>query len=295
MIKKIKNMKFLYEFLLIMVSFLWGMGFIWTKQGMDLGLSPFMFIFLRYTIASLIMLPFCIKELKKITKNDLIYGGIGGVILYISMMAQTTALSDVVPSVAAFLTTTYVVMVPFVSWIISHKKPKLKIYVCAALTLVGMYILTVEPGVAFKFVPATYMLMFTALMFAVHVVYTGIVSKLMNAKLIVIIPFICVSIFSSIQGVVSGGINFDVPQLWLALFYVFMAAAFAAIIAGFLQVAAQKHVESSRAAIIFALESVFTAILSIIYGLETLNLQLLIGGSIIVVAIILSELNEKTS
>ena len=126
MLNKIKNSKYVYELYLILASIFWAVAFIWIKQAMNDGLSANQIILVRYSVASVMMLPFCIKDIRKITKIQLLYGLIAGIFLGSGMVLQTIALGMSTPSNSAFITTTYVVMVPFVAWAVQKKKPSLK-------------------------------------------------------------------------------------------------------------------------------------------------------------------------
>ena len=80
MLDKIKNSRFLGELYLFICVFFWAIAFIWTKDALTYGLSANQLIFVRYTIAVLLMLPFVWKDLKKLTKKEIVLGGIGGLL-----------------------------------------------------------------------------------------------------------------------------------------------------------------------------------------------------------------------
>ena len=61
-----------------------------------------------------------------------------------------------------------------------------------------------------------------------------------------------------------------------------------------LQVAAQKHVNPSTASLVLMFESVFGSIFSIMFGFETFTLSLLVGGSLIVASLVVSEVDLKS-
>ena len=67
----------------------------------------------------------------------------------------------------------------------------------------------------------------------------------------------------------------------------------ATIAAGYMQTVGQKHVEPSRCAIIFSLESVFACLSSVVMGYEPLTLNLALGGLIVVCAVMVSEYQGK--
>lgn len=287
---KIKNCKYIYELYLIFASVFWAVAFIWIKQAMNSGLLAQQIIFIRYSVAVVIMLPFCFKELMRATKTDLLYGFIGGALLGFGMLAQTVGLGMTTPSNSAFITTTYVVMVPFVAWAVDKKPPKLKVYICAIMALIGLYVLTRVPGESFSLEPSVIPVLLSAVIFSFQVVFVTYAGRKMSVKMLTFLPILVVSISAFLFLTATHGLNFAIPNLKSAVFNVSLTAIFATVIAGVFQVIGQKKVEPSRAAILMSLESVFTCIVSVIMGYDSLSLSLVAGGLIIVCAIIISEL-----
>ncbi|WHZ06073.1 EamA family transporter [Neobacillus sp. YX16] len=60
-----------------------------------------------------------------------------------------------------------------------------------------------------------------------------------------------------------------------------------------LQVLAQKHTSATSAGLIMKLESVFGSIFSITFGFEPVTGKLVVGGTLIMLSIILMELDFK--
>ena len=79
------------------------------------------------------------------------------------------------------------------------------------------------------------------------------------------------------------------PLFFFSLFGFMLAT----IAAGYMQTVGQKHVEPSRCAIIFSLESVFACLSSVVMGYEPLTPNLAIGGLIVVCSIMISEYQGK--
>jgi drug/metabolite transporter (DMT)-like permease len=75
-------------------------------------------------------------------------------------------------------------------------------------------------------------------------------------------------------------------DVWLAVLF---TAVFATAIGFFVQTWAQARLEPSRVAIILTLEVVFTAVISVAVGQEVLGLKTIIGGAIMISAMLLVE------
>ena len=290
MLNKLKNSRFLGEIYLFACVSFWAIAFIWTKDALSYGLSASQVIFVRYTIAVILMLPMVWKDLKKLTKTDIILGGIGGLLLGGGMLLQTLGLGITTPSNSAFITTTYVVMVPFVAWIFQRIRPTFKTYLCAGLALVGLYILTKTPGQMMHFEAADLLTLAGAAVLAIQIVYWTYLSKRMSVKMITFLPFVFIAVFTLIIAVATGDIALSGSNIPMAIFNVALCAIFPTIISGMFQAAGQRLVEPSKASIIMSLESVFTMFISVFLGYDALNLNLILGGAIIFSAIIISEL-----
>ncbi len=92
-------------------------------------------------------------------------------------------------------------------------------------------------------------------------------------------------------GALPGGIG--LPQSggsWLALIYMALVAGLAALVT---QTWAQSKISATSAAIIMTTEPVFASLFAILFGGENLTLRLLIGGSLILSAMLLTELTPS--
>ena len=72
------------------------------------------------------------------------------------------------------------------------------------------------------------------------------------------------------------------PVLYLAVGSNFIAQS--------MQIVAQRYLSASTACLILMLEGVFGAIFSVLFGYEPFTMNLLIGGSLIICSLILSEI-----
>ena len=290
MLNKLKKSHYLGEIYLLSCVFFWAIAFIWTKNALNFGISANQLIFIRYLIAVILMLPLVYKELKALTKRQVMLGAVGGMLLGGGMVLQTLGLQLTTPSNSAFITTTYVVMVPFAAWILQKIKPTFKTYLCAGLALVGLYILTMTPGQMMHFEAADLLTLAGAAVFAVQIVYWTYISKQMSVKMVTFLPFVFITIFTFIMTLITGEVTLQGENIPMALFNVALCAIFPTICSGILQAAGQRLVEPSKASIIMSLESVFTMFISVILGYDMLNFNLIVGGAIIFTAIIISEL-----
>ena len=282
-----------YNLMLIGTAFLWGVSFLWVKDALNAGLDSSFFLFLRYLLASLLWLPFCGKELKTLSRRQVFMGLTVGFFLYAAMLVQTIALGMTTPSNSAFITTSYVVLTPFVVWVLLRQKPKKKIYACAALCFLGLYVLTRVPGERFSLSFGDGLTLLSALLFALQMTFLYRFSSQLPSKVLTFLPQATACGCSFLTACVTGKMTFQGVDIKAALIPTLLVVFLATLAAGYFQTVGQKHVEPSRCALIFSLESVFACVASVAMGYEPLTSNLVGGGLIIVLSIIISELPSK--
>src|SRR5215216_3886720 len=95
-------------FYLVIVAAIWGLTFPLIEGSMKQQ-DPFLFVSLRFTLASIPLLPYF---LKRVTMKFLAIGGCLGFLNAGAFITQTIGLQSVNASRAAFLTGAYVLLVP---------------------------------------------------------------------------------------------------------------------------------------------------------------------------------------
>lgn len=285
-----KKVQTVSKFLLLLVAIIWGSGFIGSQMALDAQLSSAFIMFVRFAIATLIIGVVFFKDLKKNLKREHLKGGILiGLFLFLAFYVQTVGLKYTTPSNNAFITASNVVMVPFIWWVISKKRPSIKIFVSSFLCLIGIGILSLNFSQGFSFQVGDLLTLLCAFLFACQIVATGILAKQMDTKVVVFLQFAVATVCGFIMFMLTDR-NFTAfasPKGMAAVIYL---GVFSTCLCYFLQTTAQQHVDSSKAAIILATESLFGTIFSVALGYDRLTINMVIGGMIILASIILPEL-----
>ncbi|MEG1783160.1 MAG: EamA family transporter, partial [Oscillospiraceae bacterium] len=128
--------------LLIIVTVIWGGGFIGIKMALNLGVSVGLLNMIRGFIFSLLVLIFFPQAVLHMSKPQLKIGLLVGVFNFGGFILQCIGAQYTTPSNSSFLTTTNVVMVPILAWAMYKLRPKIKNFVAIAVCLAGMAILT---------------------------------------------------------------------------------------------------------------------------------------------------------
>ena len=283
-----------YSLMLLLVTICWGSGFIVVSIGLDCGLSPSLMTTLRMAFACVIMFPIFHKSILKSTKNEIRHGVIAGFLLFLGFLLQTMGMQYTIISNSAFLTTTNVIMVPFISWILMRKRPKTRIFVSIALGFIGVSILTRAYDANISFNLGDVLCLLSAVCFALQIAYTEFAVKKVNADSFTFLQLASTAVFSLVYMLIFDGGSLsrvtNLPAGLLACIYLGATCTFFAFWA---QSVAQKHMPSSKAALILSMEAVFASIFSVLLGYENLELTLVVGGGIIMASIILLEVNNK--
>lgn len=286
---KLKDKKYFIELLLIAVTLAWGISFIWSKQAMMSGISTDAFLTMRYMISGLVLLPFCLKEMKSATKKQVMKGVFIGVLLYFGMYLQTEGLKYTTPSNSAFITTAYVVMVPFCEWAFFKRRPKAKVYFSTILCVAGIYFLTMTPGEPLTLNLGNALTLVCAVMWALQVTYLSYAAKDVPLKLLTILPILTVGTISLMMCLIRGDVATSFSGVSSVLLPIVCCALIPTVFANTAQTYAQKYINPSKASIIYTLESVFATIFSLILGYEDVRIGLLFGGALITGGILVSQ------
>lgn len=290
---KEKSSAFYYAMLLV-TTVTWSMSFIWSKQVTNTGMASEVYLFVRYGLASLILLPFAVKSLKVMTKRQLMAGLIMGAIFFGGIFFQTLGIAMTTPSNSSFITTAYIVMAPFTTWMMTREKPSRGIYSAAILCLAGIYILNMKPGETIALTYGNVLTLIGAFGWALQLSYTSVAGKFVPPVLLSFLSFAVTSLGGLLTALVGGSI-FETTgaQLSSAALPIFLAALFPTIVANLVQVWAQPKVDANRAAIIYSLEAVFATLISIIIGMDKWSASVAVGGGIIFAAVMLAQFGGK--
>ena len=134
-----KNLNRLAIILLFITAATWGLSYSAQAKAMDT-MSPLMFVFLRYLLGSLMLVP-AILFFRKRPDKKLVSGGIiCGICLAGGEILQQFGLLYTSAGKAGFLTALYVIMIPVIGVFI-HKKSTWLIWCASLLSIAGTYLL----------------------------------------------------------------------------------------------------------------------------------------------------------
>lgn len=275
--------------MLLIVAVIWGTGFIATEYAIDAHMSPIMIMAIRFGIAALTLLFFTAGELKSISRSEWTKGGIAGVLLFLGFFFQTMGQSQTTVSNSAFITATNVIYVPFIVWALTKKRPKNRIFFLTVLTFIGIAVLTVSPEGAFTVNLGDLFVFICAVMFAFHIAYVGMAVSDVDPKRLAFIQMLTAALLSFMGMAIAGPSVFVGVAYGTGLPSVVFLGIFSTCLCFFMQTSAQKRTNASKAGIILSTESLFGTIFSVALGIDPLTAKIVMGGIIIMTAVLLTE------
>ncbi|MBQ7816450.1 MAG: DMT family transporter [Oscillospiraceae bacterium] len=278
---------------MILVTVIWGGGFVAIKMALDMGVTVGLMNMIRAAMFTVITFVFFHKHIFHMTKDEFKIGFLAGTANMLGFVLQSIGAQYTTLSNSAFLTTTNVVMIPFMAWIIMKRKPQPKNFVAVAICMVGTAVLAgvFQSGLSFN-VGDLYSLA-CAVGFGLSIVFLAMQKSeshfAVGAFMVALTHFLGGAFyFVFFEGMAMPPIDWKVAIL--PLIYLGVGSSF---LAQSMQVAAQKYVNPSTASLVLMFESVFGSIFSIMFGYEAFTLNLLIGGGLIVASLVVSEMDFK--
>ncbi len=277
--------------MLTLCAVAWGSGYLFNKIGMEeAGLSPEALLFSRLFIATICIAAIFPKRIKsEYEKGDWKAGALAAAFFVAATLFQTYGLSNTSPGVAAFLTTTYVVIVPIIWWIIRKEKPSRTIAICSILAIIGIGFLSLTDGL--KIHPGDLLVLICAFGFSGYIISISVFARDMDEIVFAFLLFLFCTIYSFALFVVNGGgwAQFASKEAVVSILYLALVYTF---ISNTVQVFAQAHIRAGLAAILLAMESLFGAMFGIIGGYDVLTTRFVIGGILMILAVMLPALED---
>ena len=287
------NNRLLPGFLLLLVAFIWGSGFVITDSVVKAGIPPSMLVTLRFFIPSVIMAVIFRKELAEGDIKEYLYSCGAGVLLFLAFVSQTYGISYTTPANNAFLTATNVIMVPFLSLVLFRQKLDLKSVICAFTCFAGAAILSWSPGVGITFNIGDWLTLLCALLFALHFAYLGNSASICkHTGLLCCIQLFSTSVFAFIFFLFTDLDKFSLPMLTENIWGILYLALFSTGFCYFVQTWAQKRFSPSGTAIILSMEGFFGSCFSVAAGRDDATVTFVVGGAIILLSVIAVQLES---
>jgi drug/metabolite transporter (DMT)-like permease len=267
--------------LMILATLLWGASFLIVKLALQ-DISVTAFLFWRFFIATLSMLPGLIIYQVPLRRAEVIQGFYLGVLQIGLMFLQTWGLKTISPSLSGFLTGFSIVFVLAIRFVIRRQKPSLVDVLASIVCLTGLALFThslqlsLEPGIFYT--------LGSSFFIALHTYALDKYAQASNTTVLTFMQMVSLAAFSGLAFLLPGN-SFQLPSQSVTWLYILFCGILCSSVAFWLQAQAQKKLPAFKVSMILILEPVFATILGYLVLGEQLYLQSYIGAALILTSI----------
>ncbi len=281
--------KFVYMGLLLMVTFFWGVTFPVIKVALGY-IGPGPFLALRFLAATVMMAFFLKRGTGFLSSTNIKHGMIAGFLLFLGYYFQTVGLDYTSAAASGIITGAYVVILPLVSFLYLKTKVSRMDLFSSVIAFGGLILMSLGSisnlGTEFGDI----LTLLCAIAYALQIAYVSRHSRNLNSSTFTFYQMAAVTIFSAISIPFTPG-GFGTINSYV-LFAIIFTAIFGSVFGYYVSTVALIYVEPTAAGIIFVGEPIFAALAAVVLAHEHLGVYVIIGGSIMILAMFLTALDK---
>ena len=273
---------------LVFVTLCWGLGFVFVKTSVEV-IPPLYLLGLRFSIACVILMIIFMRRFIGSPAKVRGHGIVIGLILFIAMVLQTYGCKYTTAGKNAFLTTVYVILVPFLHFLFNRVAPRLRYIIAAIIGFWGIGLISLTEKLTIG--AGDILTIGGGACYALQIVLIARYTEGDDPVLLVIWEFLVTSVLSfAMAPFVSGPLGmymFTADTVKSILFLAIVAS-----LLGFgLQIVCQKYAPPAPAAIIMGMEALFGAAASYLFLGETMTPRMIAGCAMLIFAMLLVEVD----
>jgi drug/metabolite transporter (DMT)-like permease len=245
------------------------------------------FLAVRFAIASVTLVALAPRALGRLTRDSRRQAVVLGCLYGVAQILQTAGLARTPASVSGFITGMYVVATPVFAALILRHRIGVLTWVAVGLAMAGLAVLTLS-GLSIGYGEG--LIFVAALLYALHIVGLGAWSEPGQALGMATVQLMVITAICLVCTAPNGLVLPDRLGDWASVLYMAVFAGAGAMIG---QTWAQAHLPATRAAIIMSTEPVFAALFAVLFGGESATSRMLVGGLLVLAAMLLAELSPR--
>ncbi len=271
---------------LLAMTACWGSTFFLIKDLLD-RVPVLDFLAVRFALATVTLLLLFPRALGRLSAAARRQAVVLGLLYGVAQILQTEGLAHTPASVSGFITGMYVICTPLLAAPLLKQRIGPWTWAAVLLAVSGLAVLTLSGlsvgyGEALTFV--------AAVLYALHIVGLGAWSTPRDAMGMTIVQLAVITVICFVVTAPDGVVLPSTPADWASVLYM---AVFAAGFALAAQTWAQAHLPPTRSAIIMSMEPVFAALFAVLLGGEDPTVRMLVGGAMVVGAMLIVELSPR--
>lgn len=265
---------------LLIASLFWGAEFVVEKDVLGVVDANYSNA-IRFAFAGLICTVYYRSKLKLLKMQDIKNGVITGLFMGFGFAFQTMGLQTINAGENAILCSAYILILPFIEWGYLKKNPGARVFIYAIIAMMGIFLISFDGALSlWSFSKGELLTLCGSFFYAIAILTINCFSEKTDPGMLTLMQFYVITLLS-----VVFAFAFEQPPahftLWLAGEFTYLII-FATIGAQMLMNFCIKYVTSSAAGIIFSTESVFAAILGVLFLNEAGSKFLWIGMAMVI-------------
>ena len=280
-------------FALVLATFFWGSSFITVSSALDYT-NPLTLMLMRFGVGSVMVAALLRGRIFAIPTKTWRAGAVCGLAIYLAYAFNAAGLMTLESSVSGFLTALYVPLTPLMVWVVYGRRPSAGALVGVLMAFGGLVLLANPFTLTLSGNPGELMTILSAFLSAGEIMIVSRFAPGTEARQLAFTQLVSVTVFSLLGLGLAEAVGLPLGDTVLNQ-TVILSVLWLAVIVACVQVLlswAQRYVPAGRAAVIFAMESVFCAIIGWFAG-EDLGWTGLLGGALIVSGILAGEIQWK--
>lgn len=291
---------------LLSVTVIWGWSFVWMKDGLDaarghlgpgtLPIAVGLFMTVRFGVSAL-LLPLVLPGARRLGQASIWRAAaVLSTVLLAAFLLQMFGLSGIRPAVSAFLTSLYVVFTALLARALGQPRAGPSLVAGVVLATLGAAYISGPPELSFDL--PEWLTVLAGLLFAVQILATDYFTKRESTVPLTESLFVCMTLGSAATLAVGLGLA---PQVGAQqIVRLLLDGAFwvpvlsAAVLGSVVALTAMNHYQKQlppvRAAILYALEPVWTAVIALALGRGEADGWLAFGGAALLLGNLTAEL-----
>ena len=269
---------------LLLVALIWGSAFV-AQRAIAGEIGVLFFNGARFLIGALVVAPLARNHRSRLATSEKLGALLAGILLFGGAAFQQFGLRYTTAGNAGFVTGLYVVIIPLLLAIGLRRWPRPAIWAASLLAAAGLFLLSTGGRLALALGDS---LEFAgAVFFAVHVILIGFLVKRIQAFQLVAIQYLVCGLLSLVSGLLLEANTWTgLAPAWWSIVY---TGVFSVGLGYTLQAIGQRVAPPADAAIILSMEAVFAALFGWLLLGEMLSAIQLLGGGLMLVAMLLAQ------
>ena len=272
--------------LMFLASFLWGSSFVGSKICLNAGMFPLETVFYRMLISVIGIGILFHRDLRNWTPSALKAGLAAGVVTAAIYTAEMYGIRMIEPTAASFLTSTNIIMMPFLSALFLKNRLERRSFLSAAIAMAGVALLTLTGTETISFSMGYLLLLLAAFGYAMSSIVVVKFGEGASPLQITFLQLLTTMIYTGAMTLFQGrGSNYP-PQAIGALLYLAVGPT---LICFLIKNYSLQYLSPLRCTMILSTEGIFCALLSIIILHDHVTLRMLAGIVLIVMGILIES------